>query len=817
MRLAAKPACGIAANTCWSNRMRSPSRPSALRDPRTLKLLDPACGSMHFGLYAFDLFLEIYREAWDWEQQHGPGSLDTSRDPEGVLTPLSQTYADHVAFLQDVPRLIIEHNIYGVDIDPRAVQIASLALWLRAQRSWQQRGLRPQDRPRFRRSNIVCAEPMPGEEAFLDEFIVAQLSVTPERKLLGQLVRRVFDAMKLAGEAGTLLKIEEEIASAVAEAKHRWLTAPKLEQLRLFADNLVPTAQKEFDLDVTGIADETFWERAEERIYAALRNYAEQAQHGGAFQRRLFANDAARGFAFIDLSRKSYDVVLMNPPFGYPSERSKAYVDEKYPQAKYDVLAAFIDRAFELLFADGYLGCITSRTVFFIEFFADWRRNLFENKGLQIFADLGFGVLDALVETAAFTIRNSRLASPATFIRLLSSSEKDAALTAAIRDFSSGNEAKMVFSEQVTDFLNIDGFPMAYWVAKSFRDHFARHRSVKAAVGEVRVGLQTGDDFRFIRTAWEVDARKIGSRSKWVPLAKGGEFRKFYDDIHLSVNWDFNGSEIVFLVDDKGKQRSRPQNVSCYYRPGLTYPMRTTSNFSPRVLPAGCIFNVQGNSVFEVNNDRSRLLASLAVLSTAAFESFTRLKARVGDMTTAGGAGFAYTPGLIGSMPFPELEPKTLKSLTELAASCVLAERTKDATNEPSAMFVKPALTTTAISLRNGFQASLAQDEEADVTRLESSLAIEETVQRAYGFSEADALEVREQFGQPVATFADAAPKDVSLVERLYKTGVSVKEEHATKASQQRQLSSDRHLRIDEICSVARILPSVIGTASPTG
>jgi len=88
----------------------APPAATKLRDPRTLKLLDPACGSMHFGLYAFDLFAEIYREAWAWEQQHGPGSLDVSTQPQAALKPLSQTYEDEAAFLRDVPRLIVEHK-----------------------------------------------------------------------------------------------------------------------------------------------------------------------------------------------------------------------------------------------------------------------------------------------------------------------------------------------------------------------------------------------------------------------------------------------------------------------------------------------------------------------------------------------------------------------------------------------------------------------------------------------------------------------------------------------------------------------------------
>jgi len=142
-----------------------------LRDPRTIKLLDPACGSMHFGLYAFDLFEIIYAEAWDL---NFPFSGSRGAGGNG-LKPLRETYASKDAYLRDIPRLIIEHNLHGIDIDPRAVQIAGLSLWLRAQRSWQQQKLRPQDRPSIHRSNIVCAEPMPGEKAFLDEFIAAPM------------------------------------------------------------------------------------------------------------------------------------------------------------------------------------------------------------------------------------------------------------------------------------------------------------------------------------------------------------------------------------------------------------------------------------------------------------------------------------------------------------------------------------------------------------------------------------------------------------------------------------------------------------------
>lgn len=125
---------------------------------------------MHFGLYAFDLFAEIYREAWAWEQQHGPGSLDVSTRPQAALKPLSQTYEDQAAYLNNVPRLIIEHNIYAVEIDPRAAQIASLALWLRVQRAWHDAGLKAKDRPLIGRGHVVAAIAPPAERKLRQQF-----------------------------------------------------------------------------------------------------------------------------------------------------------------------------------------------------------------------------------------------------------------------------------------------------------------------------------------------------------------------------------------------------------------------------------------------------------------------------------------------------------------------------------------------------------------------------------------------------------------------------------------------------------------------
>ena len=364
------------------------------KDPRDLHVIDPACGSGHFLLYSFDLLERIYEEAW--------GDHDS---PKSEVT--GRTLGEEFESLDDLrraaPKLIIEHNLHGIDIDPRAVQIAALALWLRAHKAWTNLSLKAAERPRIARSSIVTAEPMPGEVNMRREF-AADL----KPRVLGQLVDVVFDKMTLAGEAGALLKIEEEIKNAVAEARKQWLEGAKPEQQLLLTDMSDPLPiQQSLRFNLDGIADERFWEQAEGRILSALKDYSERAENGYAIRRLLFAEDAARGFAFIDLCRQRYDVTLMNPPFGDASLPSKSYIEDTYSDSKGDVYKAFVECFHSRLVPAGYLGVISSRTGFFLGQSEDWRirvvLRLFRPVAL---ADLGSGVLDAMVEVAAYVLRS---------------------------------------------------------------------------------------------------------------------------------------------------------------------------------------------------------------------------------------------------------------------------------------------------------------------------------------------------------------------------------------------------------------------------
>jgi len=364
------------------------SRPK--KDPRDIAILDPACGSGHFLLYCFDVLQTMYEEAYD--------------DPD--LGPaLKKDYPTLADLKKAIPGLILRHNLHGIDIDLRATQIAALALWLRAQRAYQATSLKGAQRPQITKSNIICAEPMPGEQGLWQEF-VAEL----QPKVLGQLVQAVFDKMTLTSETGSLLKIADELTDAIEAARRQWLARPKEEQLALFPEEKRPKAEQMSLFDVSGITEEQFWDQAEARVVDALRDYARQTANGKGLVRRLFADDAVRGFAFVDVCRTRFDVVLMNPPFGEASKPSKAYIEKSYPRTKNDVYAAFVERGLQWLQPHGMLGAITSRTGFFLSSFQKWREEvLLREARPTVFADLGYGVLDtAMVETAAYCLEAVR-------------------------------------------------------------------------------------------------------------------------------------------------------------------------------------------------------------------------------------------------------------------------------------------------------------------------------------------------------------------------------------------------------------------------
>ena len=240
-----------------------------------------------------------------------------------------------------------------------------------------------------------------------------------------------------------------------------------------------------------------------------LQAVADQAS--SSVVERLLAAEADDALRLVDVVRQRYDVVLMNPPFGEPVPETKPYLRAAYPwlpTKDYNLLAAFVGRGIQLCKADGYLGAITSRAGMFLATFEQWRRQVLLGNRLITLADLGLGVMDqALVEAAAYVIGPG---SPpdtheTTFIRLLKDPDRANGLSAAVSANRSAADDRRIFAVRSSDFNAIPRAPVAYWMSPSIRRLFTDLPQLEGSAAEARQGLATGDDFRFVRTFWEVD------------------------------------------------------------------------------------------------------------------------------------------------------------------------------------------------------------------------------------------------------------------------------------------------------------------------
>ncbi|HEY1307292.1 MAG TPA: BREX-1 system adenine-specific DNA-methyltransferase PglX [Vicinamibacterales bacterium] len=788
------------------------------KDPRDFRILDPACGSGHFLLYCFGLLLTIYQEAYS--------------DPH-LGSSLKADYPTLHALQRDVPRLILAHNLHGIDIDLRATQIAALALWLRCQRAYRDMGLK-QDRPTITKSNIACAEPMPGESDILKDF-VTQL----QPKVLGHLVESVFDKMKLAGEAGSLLKIDAELRTAIASAKRQWvaefdqatdskgrpLLFSRAEMERMTAK--VPRPQL---FEFSEITDEQFWDEAESNVLVELRRFSAHVSDGGALQRRLFAEDAERGFAFIDLCQKRFDVVLMNPPFGEPSTPSKAYVGDSYPASKDDVDAAFVHRGMTLLSPGGLLGAITNRTQFFKPALRQWREEVLAGTGqIDAAADLGFGVLDgALVEAAAYTLhpRESDAFRASIFFRLLKSDQKAVDLLSMVQVVSTQTTglSPEIFCIDPSSFRDLPESRIAYWASPAIREAFTSLRTLGSGLGDPQFGVSTKDDFRFLRLLWEIPPSNICTTAEactpvvgegvycWAPFAKGGEYSPYYGDIHLAIDWTQQGGRIGAYVTErypylKGNVDWILHPESDYFQSGLTYTRRTTSGFSPRFLPKGCVFSDQGIAILTTPREAAAEL--LAVLMTRIVAAFIEMMVESGDAVTSGSAARRYETNIASSIPIPALSDEHAERLRELAIEIWALKRREETSDETGRYFVAPtALMTKGLHLTTTTVKELAavtwdEKEKRDLGTLEATWEIEGLVRDLYGFDALTlALTDREMGVHPFSWPVDPNQRDDDAIAAAYCTDIDkvidqeVKRSGGSRAITKKSYYVDRRLEI---------------------
>jgi len=703
------------------------------KDPRDIRILDPACGSGHFLLYAFDLLLDIYEEGW--------GDPDAPKS-ESTGKSLREDYPEKDRLMAALPSQILRQNLHGIDIDARAVQIAALSLWMRAQKAYAAFNITRANRLTIKKTKIVTAEPMPGEEDMRREFTSGL-----KPRVLGQLVDVVFEKMKLAGEAGSLLKIEEEIKDAVAEAKRQWLEGPKPEQQLLFFPGMTDLRPKQQELrfDVKLINDERFWGQAEDRILDALKDYAERPENGHAIRRRLFADDAARGFAFIDLCRKRYDVVLMNPPFGEAPSNVESELKSLYFAVPNDLYCQFVDRAVTMLNdGTGLVGAITNSSFILYTDFEPYRKYLFVNRFTPLLADLGAGVLDAYVAAACYVVGQANLPSNGIWAcDARSHQQKNELLLNSISEANKAHLTESSSFRMYKTYTLIEGSPICHWAPDSLWKLVKGSDLLGNHLQEIGVGAAPVSDFFVGR--WEVPSSRIGFGKRWVTICNGGYFSPFYRDDYRVVDWNKDGVRAkadlcVRYPYLKGNVGLRIQRTAWFGKRGITYGKRT-DRFTAQPLPEGSIFTFEGIGVFPADDHQMEIV--LGYLNTRFVAYFLNLS-----------CGLHKNDIYVRRLPWVDLPSEKVETVIGLTQGLVSIQRQAHSVSEMSTLFITIALLLCrSDSLRTSYVLWREQERRQELDFIKKRHDLDSVFEAELGVDEKLRIEIAADQGQDCFRF----------------------------------------------------------------
>lgn len=500
----------------------------AALNPEDIKLIDPCMGSGHILVYAFDVLMQIYESA-GYSQR-------------------------------DAAKSILENNIYGLDIDDRAYQLAYFAVMMKA-RQYNRRILNGENTCHvyaIQESNSINRAHLKYFGAGMDDI---------EKNAAKMQMEGLLDTLTDAKEYGSILNVE----SCNWDLLRRFVAAEDTDG--------------QISMDSVGVEDT-----------------AEQLNR------------------LVDIGEtmaRKYWVTITNPPYAAISNLSPKvndFVKANYPDSKVDLFAVFIERCGLMTRVSGYQAMITQHAWMFLASYENLRDKLL-NKELINLAHLGPHAFDEIngevVQTSSFVFCNDFFSNyNSTFVQLVGG--KNEAAKAAM--FISGEHRFNKTNEQLRE---IQGTPYtAYWASDVVLSAFKKSHLV-GDVSEPRVGMATANNDRFIRLWFEVNRNKFGinissrkeaveSRKKWFPFAKGGEQRKWYGNNDTVVNWENDGFEIQNFKDEKtGRIRSHNYNLDYIFSSALTWTVIGTEKTSFRFCPVGFLYSNSGYGLF-CNNEKTK-------------------------------------------------------------------------------------------------------------------------------------------------------------------------------------------------------------------
>lgn len=507
-----------------------------------MRLLDPACGSGNFLIYAFSLFYDLYVD------QMENYNKDYSR--------------------RDIPKLIVENNLYGIDLDERAAQITQIALFVKARVLGGHRSHWPEY------TNIVSTHFfLPEYEKIEDTFEILGEWNSKQKATITEMWNDLCSAYKF----GSLVRVEDRMNVFMPnEVNHSQFKDYEMQRLFDFKNN----------------------------VTTQLRNQVNQWSGEGSNQYTLAKTNEAMDF--LQIISQRYDVVVANPPYTDSADYGpelRAFVENNYKRpykVHTNLYSCFIRRCSELA-GDGKVGMVNPPTFMFIKTFEDLRDFMLNEEHISIFLHwgyLGMFTSTARVDSAAFVIEKDNFGEDSTFIKLddVYEGHRYSTFVSIYDDICNNIQNDRVYVLHQNKLKEIKTYPFIYWISDEFRKKFAG-KSVEELLKPAQ-GAATTNNNKYLRFWWEVSPDNISKdnkvdHKKWVGYSKGGPFTKWYGNVWLLVNWENDGYE---LKNSKAVLR----NSDCYFQEGITYSASGSRSMGVayRVHPVNSLFDTGGSCVF---------------------------------------------------------------------------------------------------------------------------------------------------------------------------------------------------------------------------
>ena len=487
--------------------------------PEDVKFLDPCMGSGHILVYAFDVLMEIYKESGYTER--------------------------------DAAAMIVQNNLFGLDIDDRASQLAYFAVMMKARsydRRFLSRGIKP---------NVLAIKESNGMGAAVRDGLTTDAA-------MNAISRYLVDTFRDAKELGSIITVE-----------------PKdYDGYMAYLDNCDGEGQLTMD--------DADWLQNARPILKAL-----------ARQAKVLA--------------AKYPVVCTNPPYLNKMEgRLKSFVTENYKDYSGDLFSVFTYRNLMFCKQDGYCGYMTPFVWMFIKTYEKLREFIIRNKSITTLVQMEYSAFEeATVPICSFVLKNGKTMENGLYFKLSDFKGGMEVQKQKVLEALADKNCGYFYEADQSNFSKIPGSPVAYWVSKNAVQAFETQKAL-GAIAEPKQGLATTDNNRFVRAWSEVDFNKIGfsysrekaaeSGIKWFPLNKGGEFRKWYGNNDFIVNYQHDGAEIKASVLSKYTYLKTPdfvvKNQQYYFCENGTWSAISSGKISVRYSPKGFIISNAGMAIF---------------------------------------------------------------------------------------------------------------------------------------------------------------------------------------------------------------------------